>query len=561
MGPTLPISKELHQQKYRLDGESFQEAMERIAKTLADNPSHYKKLLDILLEMRFLPAGRIQNAIGSPRKVTALNCYVSRTIEDSYEGIMQALLEGGRTMRMGGGVGYDFSSLRGRGTPISSLGSHASGPVSFMHIFSANCLAICSAGHRRGAQMSCLRVDHPDVEEFIEAKNNSHMLTGFNISVTCTDEFMNAVKNDLIFDLRWGGKVYKTVKARYLWDKIMRSTWDYAEPGVIFIDHVNAMNNLYYHHQIAASNPCSEQMLPPYGACLLGSFNLVKYLYWQDGSYHFNFSKFREDIYVVHPAMDNVIDNTIYPLPEQESMHKSDRRMGLGITGLANTIEALGHPYASPEFLKVTKEILITLKEEAYASSVERAQHKGAFPSFNREKYIRSNFIQEALPVELRRDIWRYGVRNSHLTSIAPTGTISLCADNVSSGIEPVFATIYNRDIFTLQGKITETVKDYGVRVLGTMPKIAEKCTVDEHLSILLVAQPHIDSAISKTCNVGPDVTFEEFENIYMKAWEGGAKSVSTFRRAGKRQGIISTLKEEASKACRVDEHGRKTCE
>jgi ribonucleoside-diphosphate reductase alpha chain len=317
-GPTLPISKEIHAMKYRGQGESFKEAMARVADALKDTEEHFLKFKDILYNMRFLPAGRVQAAMGAPRTVTPYNCFVSKTIDDSMDDIMDAAKEAATTMRLGGGIGYDFSTLRPRGDNIRSLNSRSSGPVSFMGIFDSVCRTISSAGHRRGAQMGVLRVDHPDILEFIKAKNNHDNLTNFNVSVGVTDEFMQKVYYDADFDLRFDGHVYETVRARALWDALLRSTWDWAEPGILFIDRINKKNNLWYCETIAATNPCGEQPLPPYGACLLGSFNLTKYVQHfirEDGSSHFefNYEQLKHDIPYVVRAMDNVVDRATYP--------------------------------------------------------------------------------------------------------------------------------------------------------------------------------------------------------------------------------------------------------
>ena len=545
-GPTLPISKEIHETKYRSKGESFKEAMTRVADALKDNEEHYQKFREILLEQRFLPAGRIQAAIGSPRSVTPYNCYLSGTIEDSFDSIMDRAKEAATTMRLGGGIGYDFSTIRPRGDLIASLDSKSSGPISFMDIFNSVCGTVSSAGHRRGAQMGVLRVDHPDIEEFIRSKNNSNRLTNFNISVGVTDKFMEAVKSDSNFDLVFNNKVYKTVRARYLWDELMRSTWDWAEPGVLFIDKMNRKNNLWYCEKIAATNPCGEQPLPPYGACLLGSFNLVKYVKLNCDydvvptgiEYNtFDFESFKHDIEPVVRAMDNVVDVAIYPLKQQEIEAKSKRRMGLGVTGLANAGEALGYPYGSPEFLDFTESVLKVLRDTAYRSSISLAVEKGPFPLFKTE-YLESEFAQ-SLPEDIRRDIAMYGIRNSHLLSIAPTGTISLSADNISSGIEPVFSHKYTRTIITFDGVKEEEVEDYGLRVFGRMGLSSGSVTVDSHVKVLTTASRYVDSACSKTCNVGAGVTWDQFKDIYMQAWEGGASGCTTFRAEGKRFGVL----------------------
>ena len=542
-GPTLSVSEEISQMKYRSKGESFKEAMVRVADALKDNEEHYLQFKEILLDQRFLPAGRVQAAMGAPREVTAYNCFVSGTLEDSMDSIMEKAAEAAQTMRLGGGIGYDFSSLRPRGDHIASLDSRSSGPISFMGIFDAICKTIASAGHRRGAQMGVLRVDHPDIEEFIKAKNNSTTLTQFNVSVGITDEFMDAVINDKMFDLKFEGRKYRTVKARNLWDEIMRGSWDWAEPGVLFIDTINKKNNLWYCEQIATSNPCGEQPLPPYGACLLGSFNLVKYIY-TDGEgigkvRAFDYEQLKHDIAPVVRAMDNVIDRTVYPLEEQRMEAQSKRRMGLGVTGVANAGEALGFEYGSPEFLEWLEEVMTVIRDTCYQSSISLALEKGPFPMLIADKYLESGFAK-TLPENIRRDINNYGIRNSHLLSVAPTGTISLSADNVSSGIEPVFSHSYERTIQTFEGPKVERVEDYGYRVFGVKGKTANELSVFDHVKVLNTASRFVDSACSKTCNVGDEVTWDQFKDVYMQAYLGGASGCTTFRASGKRYGILN---------------------
>jgi ribonucleoside-diphosphate reductase alpha chain len=555
-GPTLPISEELHATKYRGEGETFREAMSRQANTLADDPQHFKAFRSLLLPMKWLSAGRVQSDIGSPSRTTAFNCFVSGTIKDSMDGIMEAATNAAQTMRLGGGIGYDFSTLRPRGDIIVSLDSKSSGPVSFMQIFDALCKTVSSAGNRRGAQMGVLRVDHPDIEEFIEAKANSDNLTQFNISVGVTDEFMQAVVDNNQFDLKFSGRVFKRVDARYLWDKIMRCTWDWAEPGILFIDRINEYNNLWYCEEIAATNPCGEQPLPPNGACLLGSWNLVKYV-TEKGK--FDVEALKADIPVVVRAMDNIIDRTSYPLAEQEEESKQKRRMGLGVTGLANCGEALGYEYGSAGFIRWTNRLMKTIANETYRASAILAAEKGAFPLYD-ERYLEGKFIQK-LDEDVLELIRTHGIRNSHLLSIAPTGTISFAADNVSSGIEPPFSHRYSRTMKTTEGEVVVEVEDYGVRVFGVEGKTANTCTVQEHLDVLVVASKWVDSAVSKTLNVGDHVKWQEFQDIYMQAWKRGCKGCTTFRADGKRYGILNVIAEEGG-ACYIDQTtGKKTCE
>lgn len=562
-GPTLPISEEIHALKYRQDGESFREAMSRIADALKDSDEHFHQFREILLDMRFLPAGRVQAAMGAARQVTPYNCFVSPTIPDSMNGIMDVAKYAAETMRLGGGIGYDFSTIRPKGDMIAKIGSPASGPVSFMRIFDAVCGTVAAAGHRRGAQMGVLRVDHPDIEEFVRAKQNTTNLTNFNVSVGVTDDFMRAVEDNTSFDLVWGGRKYKTVNARGLWNEIMRSTWDWAEPGVLFIDRINALNNLWYCEKIAATNPCAEQPLPPNGACLLGSFNLVKYVSLVEGEFHFDYDQFLSDIPIVVRAMDNIVDRALYPLEPQWKEAHSKRRMGLGVTGVANALEALGMPYGSKEFCAELDGLLKMFTNECYRQSAFLAKEKGCFPLYNQHSYSQGQFVARLDP-EVQSLIWAYGLRNSHLTSIAPTGTISLTADNISSGIEPVFSYGFDRTIQTPNGPRVERVDDYGIRMFNVKGRTADQCSVTDHLNVLKVASYWMDSAVSKTCNVGEDVTFDQFKDIYMTAYKMGAKGCTTFRAAGKRMGILNVTAPEEGEgaACYIDpETGKKTCE
>ena len=408
--------------------------------------------------------------------------------------------------------------------------------------------------------MGVLRVDHPDIKDFITAKRNSDKLTGFNISVGITDKFMEALSSeDDSFDLVFEGRTYSTISAKELWDLIMESTWDWAEPGVLFIDRIQEMNNLYYCEEIAATNPCGEQPLPPYGACLLGSFNLTRYLYKVnsgDEFYSFNFTQFKKDIPHVVRAMDNIIDRTIYPLKEQSDEAKNKRRMGLGLTGLANAGEMTGHPYASDGFMKWAEKVFACLRDNTYRASALLAKEKGPFPLY-REDYLKGNFIR-TLPQSVKKEIRQHGIRNSHLTSIAPTGTISLVADNVSGGIEPVFSHYYDRTIQTPSGPRVERVEDYAY-TKGTSGRKADDISVHEHLAVLTLAQHYVDSACSKTCNVGDDVSYEEFKSVYENAWKEGAKGCTTFRMSGKRYGILQTVEEEEKSTSETESPGEES--
>ena len=557
-GMSLPISDEIDTIKYRQTGEDFYSKVVRIADSLKDNPDHFEEFKDTLRYLRFLPAGRVQNAMGSIRQTTAYNCFVSGIITDDMSSIMHRATEAAETMRRGGGIGYDFSRIRPRGEMIKSLESRASGPVSFMQIYDAVCQTIASSGHRRGAQMGVLRIDHPDIQTFLSAKHNEHFLTGFNISVGVTDKFMKCLEQKKPFPLEFEGRVYEEIDPVALWDQIMRSTWDWAEPGVLFIDTINKMNNLWYVETIEATNPCGEQPLPPYGACLLGSFNLTKYV--DEG--RFDFELYKNDIPVVVRSMDNVIDRTSYPLEQQETEAKNKRRMGLGITGLANAAEMCGYPYGSPRFMKFTAKVMRELRDSCYSASADLAVEKGSFPLFDKEKYLQSGFAK-TLPQGLKDKISQQGIRNSHLTSIAPTGTISLTADNVSSGIEPPYSLHYDRTIQNFDGHQIERVEDYAYRQ-GIHGKTANEISAEDHVAVLALVSKYIDSAVSKTCNVGDNVTYDQFKDLYLTAWKKGCRGITTFRAAGKRYGILNEVKEEEPKAeaCYIDPAtGQKQCE
>lgn len=567
-GPKLAFSRHLLSTKYCLPGEDFRAKCNRVAGALSDDNAHFHAYRDITLNMRFLEAGRIQAAMGVPKRVTPYNCFVSTTIDDSMQGIMEALAEASETMRMGGGIGYDFSTLRPRGALIKKLQSRSSGPVSFMDIYDALCRCISSSGHRRGAQMGVIRIDHPDIEEFILAKQVAGRLTGFNISVAVTDEFINALYIGAPFPLRFGSgsETYREVDPRALWELLMRSTWDWAEPGVLFIDTINRMNNLYYCETIAATNPCGEQPLPPYGACLLGSFNLAQYLRTDaQHNFYFDWDQFAEDIPVVVRALDNVVDRAVYPLEGQRREALAKRRMGLGVTALANTAEALGFPYASPEFIQFQLEVLEALNTSAYMASSLLAAEKGAFPLYDPALYLSGEFVR-TLPDHVLASIRRHGIRNSHLTSIAPTGTISFCADYVSSGIEPVFEYEGRRLVNMPEGEQWVDVSDYGLRELGVKGRLATTISPAEHLDVLSAAASMVDSSVSKTVTMdGRTTPWQAFKNLYLQAWERGCKGCTTFNRSGQRMGILLGVDEATTPVdppvyCEIQPDGSKDC-
>lgn len=571
-GPKTDAGDRLDAMKYREQGEDFRECCNRNAWAMADNGNHYNAFREIILHMRFLTAGRVRRAMGAATRVTPYNCFVSGTIADTYVGdgigdatsIMGRCVEAASTMRLGGGIGYDFSTLRPRNDAVLGVASNSSGPTSFMRIFNEVCLVTSSSGHRRGAQMGVLRVDHPDIEEFIRSKQNTTELTGFNVSVAITDEFMKCVEEGTSFSLRFNDKHYRYIDARALWEKIMRSTYDYAEPGVLFIDRINQMNNLYYCETLSATNPCGEQPLPPYGACLLGSINLTAYVHphhrW---GFEFNYEMLRADIPHIVRAMDNVIDRAIYPLEEQRREAQDKRRMGIGVTGLANAGEALKLPYGSPEFIAFMEGVLNLIKNECYAASARLAQEKGPFRLYQASLYNEGRFIK-TLDDDVQDLIHKYGIRNSHLTSIAPTGTISMLADNVSSGLEPVFSYMLQRPINTPNGPAIETLEDYGHKFFNVKGKLSSDVTPAEHVAVLCAAQRHVDSAISKTCNVPTDIDWNAFKDVYWMAYKGGAKGCTTYRKGGKREGLLTeqpaqTIIEGA--ACELQPDGSRSCE
>lgn len=562
-GPKTRVGELIHAQKYRVPMERFDDSMTRVASGLKDSSAHFHVVRDILRDQRFLPGGRVQAAIGSPKAVTAFNCFVSGFIEDSFVdgdgSIMQRATEAAQTMRLGGGIGFDFSTLRPSGEFISKVQAKTDGPVAFMPIFDAVCKATSSAGNRRGAMLASLRIDHPDIEKFIHAKRNNDALTGFNTSVGVTDEFMHCMLQDKPFRLRFGGKHYGDVDPRALWETLMRSTWDWAEPGVLFLDTINRANNLHYCETIATTNPCGEQVLPPFGACLLGSVNLVKYVRSSGmGAYYFDIDAMRRDIPPIVRSMDNVIDRTLYPLKEQEIEAKSKRRIGIGVTALANAIEACGYPYGSDAFLSMQKWIQTVLRDVAYQTSIELSKEKGAFPSFKKE--LLDGAFAETLPAKIRDDIAKYGLRNSHLLSIAPTGTISLTADSVSSGIEPVFSYETDRLVNTDEGQRLFKLRDYGVREYGVYGKIADDVTAQEHIDVLAMATKLVDSAVSKTVNMDSSMPWEDFKRLYVDAWKNGCKGCATFNKDGKRMALLTAASEE-KEVCYVDpQTGRKEC-
>ncbi len=546
-----PIAEQIWDMKYRLkaadgtpiDG-TLEDSWRRIARALAaveQDPAMWEPRFYAALEdFRFLPAGRITAGAGTGRSVTLFNCFVMGTIPDSMGGIFDQLKEAALTMQQGGGIGYDFSTIRPRGAAVHGVAADASGPLSFMDVWDAMCRTIMSAGSRRGAMMATMRCDHPDIEAFIEAKRDPARLRMFNLSVLVTDAFMAAVKADESWELAFDGKVYKTLPARDLWNKIMRSTYDYAEPGVIFIDRINAMNNLSYVETIAATNPCGEQPLPPYGACLLGSINLARLV--KDAfepTAAMDLSALDELVRTAVRMMDNVVDASRFPLPQQAEEARQKRRIGLGVTGLADALLMMGLRYGSDEAVAATDAWMHAIARASYLASVDLAKEKGAFPLFDAEGYLAAgNMLQ--MDKDVRAAIATHGIRNALLTSVAPTGTISLYAGNVSSGIEPVFAYAYTRKVLQKDGSRTEEeVVDYAVSLwrqkFGDRPLPAHFVDAQtlpplDHVKMQAAAQKWVDSSISKTINCPEDISFDAFKEVYMAAWDQGCKGCTTYR-------------------------------
>jgi ribonucleoside-diphosphate reductase alpha chain len=494
-----------------------------------------------LKDYKFLPAGRILAGAGTARSVTLFNCFVMGTIPDSMDGIFSALREAALTLQQGGGIGYDFSTLRPKGAPVAGVGADASGPVSFMEVWDAMCRTIMSAGSRRGAMMATLACDHPDIGDFIDAKRTPGRLSNFNLSVLISDAFMQAVADDADWTLQFQGKHYRILKARALWDRIMRSTYDYAEPGVIYIDRINEQNNLSYCETICATNPCGEQPLPPYGACLLGSINLARLVRNSfEADAHLNLDALADLTTTAVRMLDNAIDVSRFPLEAQRQEAIAKRRIGLGVTGLADALIFCRTRYGSPQSVKLIQSWLSTMAQAAYRASIELAREKGAFPLFDATEFLTRPHIQ-ALPDDIRARLAQHGIRNALLTSIAPTGTISLLAGNVSSGIEPVFAYSYTRKVLQPDGsKREEMVEDYAVRAFharfgkdAALPDYfvnAQTLAPEDHLAVQAAAQPFIDSAISKTINVPATISFDAFKDVYLAAYRDGCKGCTTYR-------------------------------
>ena len=567
------IAEQIWDMKYRFKEANgvnidlgVQDSWRRVANSLAKNEKNKKfwedEFYSILEDFKFLPAGRILAGAGTDRSVTLFNCFVMGTIPDDMGSIFEMLKEAALTMQQGGGIGYDFSTIRPKGADVKGVAADASGPLSFMDVWDSMCRTIMSAGSRRGAMMATMRCDHPDIEEFIDAKKDAARLRMFNLSVLVTDGFMEAVKGDKNWELIFNGKIYKTVRALDLWDKIMQGTFKYAEPGVIFIDRINQMNNLAYCEQISATNPCGEQPLPPYGACLLGSINLARLVKKPfEADAEIDIAGLSRIVKIAVRMMDNVVDVSRFPLKAQEEEAQQKRRIGLGVTGLADALLMMGLRYGSNDAAKKTEELLHQIARISYLSSSELAKEKGSFPLFDVDQYLASKTLTK-MDQDIRDLISKNGIRNALLTSIAPTGTISLYAGNVSSGIEPVFAYSYNRKVLQKDGSHTdEDVVDYAVQIwrekFGSKPfpdYFVNAQTLDpiDHVRMQSAAQKWIDSSISKTINCPVDIDFNTFKEVYMEAWRGGCKGCTTYR-PNEVTGSVLSVSEDSNKVSELD--------
>ena len=571
-----PISHDVLAEKYLKPGETgIEDLFARVARALAsvEKEADRAKYEAIFLENLYagaIGAGRIMSAAGTDIQATLINCFVQPVgdciqgmDDEGYPGIYEALREAAETMRRGGGVGYDFSRIRPRGAGVKGTASMASGPCSYINVFDQSCSTVESAGARRGAQMGVLRVDHPDVMEFITAKRTPGRWNNFNVSVGMTDAFMEALAADLPWELvhtakpgkglvdkgafqRADGKwVYQTLKARELWDTVMRSTYDFAEPGILFLDHINQDNNLRYCETIAATNPCGEQPLPSYGCCDLGPIILTRFVrhpFGFAGVAAFDFEAFEKSVAIQVRALDNVLDVTFWPLPQQRDESADKRRIGVGFTGMGNTLAMLCLRYDKAEGRDMATRIATSMRDAAYTASVALAQEKGAFPKFDADGYLGAGTFASRLPAALQKSIRKHGIRNSHLLSIAPTGTVSLAfADNASNGIEPPFSWMYKRKKREGDGSYTEySVEDHAWRVyhelggdVNNLPDYfvsALEMSATDHIAMMEAVQPFVDTAISKTVNVPADYPYDDFKNLYQQAYNARLKGLATYR-------------------------------
>jgi len=585
-----PLSADIWDSKYRYRGadraeSSIEETWQRVAQAIAadEGEAVYERFLECLHGFRFLPGGRILAGAGTARDVTLCNCFVMGRIDDSLACIFERLKESALTMQWGGGIGLDFSTLRPFGSAAVTRNAIASGPVSFMHVWDAMCAALMSTGSRRGAMMGTLRCDHPDVHRFIAAKRERGALTNFNLSLLIPDAFMRALHNDDPWPLRFpvsdsdtqgfratagpedaarpSERSTTTIGARELWTEIIASAYETAEPGVLFVDRINALNNLYYREQISATNPCGEVPLPPYGACVLGSINLTTFV-----QHPFAKSASLDTDAIAHTAasavrfLDNVIDRSRYPLEAQRLEATNARRIGLGVTGLADALMMLGAAYDSDRGREIAAVAVKSMRDAAYSASVDLAQERGAFSYFERDAFLAGRYVQ-SLPARIRDAISRHGVRHSHLIAMAPTGTISLLANNVSTGIEPVFAYEGRRRILDRMGSAeTRDVVDYAYRqwraqyprrtALPAHFRLAREISTEAHLLMQAALQPFVDNSISKTINVPETISPEAFRSVYERAFELGLKGCTVFRPTAVRGEVLS-VEADAAPGCR----------
>ncbi|WP_374670761.1 adenosylcobalamin-dependent ribonucleoside-diphosphate reductase [Acidovorax temperans] len=576
ISPLQPISLDVLREKYLKPGESSVEDLySRVARALAsvEVPAlreKYEALFLANLHAGAIGAGRIMSAAGTDIQATLINCFVQPVgdciqgvDEEGYPGIYEALREAAETMRRGGGVGYDFSRIRPRGAEVKGTHSMASGPCSYINVFDQSCSTVESAGSRRGAQMGVLRIDHPDVKEFITAKRTPGRWNNFNVSVGVSDAFIEAVQADAPWELvhraRPGAAlqaqgahqradglwVYATVPARELWDTIMKSAYDFAEPGILFLGRINEDNNLHYCEDIAATNPCGEQPLPSYGCCDLGPIILTRFVrnaFGRGGAAAFDFEAFERAVALQVRALDNVLDVTFWPLPQQRDEAMAKRRIGVGFTGMGNTLAMLQLRYNAPEGRAMAARIAERMRDAAYEASVALAQEKGAFPKFNADGYLAPGTFASRLPAALQKSIRKHGIRNSHLLSIAPTGTVSLAfADNASNGIEPPFSWMYKRKKREADGSTSEyAVEDHAWRVyrdgggdVNALPDYfvsALAMSAQDHIAMMEAVQPFVDTAISKTVNIPADYPYEDFKDLYLHAWRARLKGLATYR-------------------------------
>ena len=573
-----PISRDVWEQKYQLKRGTeavdltLDDTLRRVARAASSaerSPALREKWAqafhDVMAGGAFLPAGRILAGAGTGRNVTLFNCFVLGRIDDDLSAIFDAIKEAALTMQAGGGIGHDFSTLRPRGAPVRGVSAEASGPVSFMDVWNAMCATIMSAGQRRGAMMATLRCDHPDILEFIRAKSKPGRLTNFNLSILITGAFMAAVKAGAPWDLVFEGNIYATLPARDLFKEIAQANYANAEPGVIFIDRVNSANNLSYCETISATNPCGEQPLPPYGACLLGSINLARLVTAPfTTAASLDRARLAAAVATAVRLLDNVIDISRYPLPAQAIEARSKRRIGLGVTGLADALICLGVRYGSGAAASLAGAWMREIQEAAYLASSELAAEKGAFPLFDAERFLSRPNVA-ACSAEVREAIARNGIRNGCITSIAPTGTISLLAGNVSSGIEPVFEFTCQRRLRGADGDREVIVEDYAHALYrsghdGASPSGPEWVTASDlkprdHLAMQAAVQAHVDSAISKTINCPEDIDPGEFEMLYLNAYDLGLKGCTTFRPNAITGSVLTALAPSAA-AARLDPAG-----